>query len=304
MKKITLCALLLVVSVFLCACAANVTPAPNPTLTPQATQTPADASSATSTLAGAVLASLDGLTPIMEKIAAALPDAYTAAIPAQNADAFVQAIKGQPTLTEKNGAYTFSLSSGGDFVYDKPYAAITYGENVDTYVVSEEGAPEETVDNAFYDPLSYVLAGEGGGQFTFATYYVIGADGKSGEYETVSRLDEQITGYSHYEYVRSGDVLYFADAQLSLAANQTEGPYQWVLCVGALGKDTAEITEFSQQTTALSIPAAYPRVRAIGTADVSALDRAYSADRITHLSVKNGEAVFDNGGASKNVTLP
>ena len=295
MKRIALCVLLALFAFSLCACGGD-RPAAEPTEQPAAVQTPTDNPTASETalnLSGAVEAACADYETLVQRTLEAIPQAYTASVPRQNAEAFRQAILDAPDLAEKDGLYTFSLSSGGDYVYDKPYASVTYGENVDTYVVSGDDEPKETVQNTYYDPLSYVLSGEGGGEFAYASYYIVSADGKSGEYETVSRLNERITGYSHYEFVRSDDAFYFADAQLSLSVDQTEGPYTWVICVGTFGKDDLDLFEFSLNTQTLSLPAVYPRVRQQGTASAASFAALYASDLVSRLIVRDGSAAFE-----------
>ncbi len=305
MKRIALCALLALSAFLLCACGAG-QPAAEPTNEPAAVQTPTDNPAASQTalrLSDAVKAACADYEALAASVQTAVTDAYTASIPQQNADTFRQALLDKTDLTEKDGTFTFSLSSGGDYSYDKPYASITYGGNVDTYVVSGEDEPTQTVENIFYDPLTYVLSGQGGGEFANASYYIISSDGKSGEYEMVSRLNDRITGYSHYEFIRSGDAFYFADAQLSLDANQTQGPYKWVLCIGTLGKNTMDVFEFSQTTSALSLPAVYPRVRREKTVSAAAFASLYAGDLVSHLTVEGEKAVLITPTESRQATL-
>lgn len=293
MKKTYLFLLLTVLSLLLCACGDNAQQTAEVTAEPAVQTLAPDGSNAEQVLSDSILASVSDITPLLTAAQEALPEAYTALIPAQAAQTMADAVLSAETLTLTDGEYKISLSSGGDFEYEKPYSSLIYGDNVDEYTIeSDDGTVEETVENVYHDPLSYVLSGTGGGEFSYASYYLVRADGQRGKSETVSRLNAQITGFSHTEFARSGSAFYFVDAQLSLEANQTDGPYTWTICVGATSADAADLFEFTAVTQTLALPTILPAVYEQGTASAEVFAETYAKTLVSHFTVSGGQATL------------
>ena len=295
MKKFYLFLLLLVLSLLLCACGDNTqSTAVVDTTAAVETQTVApDGSNTAQALADSVLAAVSDITPLLNAAQEALPEAYTALIPAQATEAVANAILSVEALNLTDGECKISLSSGGDFEYEKPYSFLDYGDTVDEYTIeADDGTVEETVENIYHDPLSYVLSGNGGGEFSYASYYLVQADGQRGESETVSRLNDQITGYSHTEFARSGSAFYFVDAQLTLEANQTEGPYTWTICVGVATADAADLAEFTTTTQTLALPTILPAVYEQGTASAEVFANTYAQTLTSRLTVSGNQVTL------------
>lgn len=290
-KKGWVVLMLAVLTCLLCACgAANDAPAPTEAPTSAPFLGTGDTANDRLALIQAVLATTKAYQPAKDHLLAALPDAVNAEVPFGNAERLAGIVTDNRLPEQKNGEYVYSLSSGGSFVYERPYADVTYGSNTDTYVVSDTGEPYEAVENVKYDPLSFVLSGEGGGNFAYASYYILSADGARGEQETVSRLDEAVTGYSHYEYALEGGALSFIDVQLSLSNDQTEGPYTWAVLLGVWRADGADILEFTLQTSSLALPEGLPKVYETRAADVAACAQSYAGSTLSRLTLSENRA--------------
>ncbi len=305
MKKFYLFLLLFVLSLLLCACGDSTqSVAGVDTTTVIETQTVApDGSNAAQALADSVLATVSDITPLLNAAQEALPEAYTALIPAQATESIANAILSVEALNFLDGEYKISLSSGGDFEYEKPYSFLDYGDTVDEYTIeADDGTVEETVKNIYHDPLSYVLSGNGG-EFSYASYYLVCSDGQRGESETVSRLNDQITGYSHTEFARSGSAFYFVDAQLTLEVNQTEGSYTWTICVGVAAADSADLVEFTTTTQTLALPTILPAVYKQGTASAEVFANTYAQTLTSRLTVSGNQVMLKTVDGEQKVEI-
>ena len=292
MKK--LCIVLCLCLILLCACSNQASQTPTPTPEPAATSAPIAGESSLQGALNALQEAQKSQLEYLDGVLSAREDAYAARIPLENQQSLIAAVGQAQDVVWSDGDYVFSFSSGGNFRYEKPYADITYGVNTDIYVVSDDGELEETNEVLFYDPLTYVLSGEGGGEFAYASRYLLASGGNSGSFETVSSLDSVITGWSHYEFSISDGTLAFADAQLSLSANQTAAPYTWVICVGLVTKNSAEIMEFTAQTVDLSLPNAYPLIATLGTSGVNACISSHGHEATFRLTAKGSDIQAEN----------
>ncbi len=177
-------------------------------------------------------------------------------IPDQLLNQFLDALSDETAWTHAGGQYTLTTSSGGDFVYEKPYSELITGSSTDVYTIEDEtGLVEEIVDNTRFDPFTWVMSGEGGGEFAYMSVYTLADTGESGTLETVSRLNGELSGWSSDRFVTTGGRYRFADVQLSLSEDGTiAAPYQWVLCVGDIGAEDARIEEYALETDELTLP--------------------------------------------------
>ena len=176
-------------------------------------------------------------------------------VPEQLLNQYLDALTDEAAWQRTADGYTLSQDSGGQFIYDKPYSALISGSSTDVYTIEDEsGWIEEIVDNTRYDPFTWVMSGEGGGEFAYMTVYQLKADGSSGEIETVSSLNGSITGWSYDTFMVLDGHYRFIDIQLSPDVDkQDETPYQWVVCAGDISSDSARIEEFHFETDALSL---------------------------------------------------
>ena len=182
--------------------------------------------------------------------------ASSARIPDQLVNQFLDALTDDKSWTHEQGHYTLTVSSGGDFVYEKPYSKLIYGSSTDVYTIEDdEGRIEEIVDNTLYDPFTWVMSGEGGGEFAYMSVYDLREDAGSGSIETVSRLNGAISGWAYDMFSAENGHYRFLDLQLSPDEEGViETPYQWILCVGDIGADSAYIEEISLTTDELKLP--------------------------------------------------
>ena len=177
-------------------------------------------------------------------------------VPDQILNQFLDALKDENQWKHEAGRYTLAAASGGDYVYEKPYSNLITGSSTDVYTIEDdEGRVEEIVDNTRFDPFTWVMSGEGGGEFAYMTVYSLADNAGEGTIETVSQLNGQITGWSYDAFaVREGRYCFF-DVQLS---PDEEGliasPYQWILCIGDIGADSARIEEIMVETGDLVLP--------------------------------------------------
>ena len=183
-------------------------------------------------------------------------NASSARIPDQLVNQFLDALTDDKAWTHEQGHYTLTVTSGGDFVYEKPYSKLIHGSSTDVYTIeNDEGMVEEIVDNTLYDPFTWVMSGEGGGEFAYMTVYDLREDAGGGTVETVSRFNGAISGWAHDAFDTAGGRYRFVDLQLSPDEEGViEAPYQWILCIGDIGKDSVRIEEFSLKTDELKLP--------------------------------------------------
>ena len=177
-------------------------------------------------------------------------------VPGQVLNQFLDALADEGEWVREAGKYTRTASSGGDYVYEKPYSELITGSSTDVYTIEdEEGWVEEIVDNTRYDPFTWVMSGEGGGEFVYMSVYELQDDASAGIIETVSRLNGNVSGWSYDEFRTEGNRYRFIDLQLSPdEEGLIEAPYRWILCVGDIGADSARIEETSLVTQELMMP--------------------------------------------------
>ncbi len=288
-KKLrVLCLMLFALTFLLCACARDggapkETAAPTPTLAPGLEK-------GTKDLVTQVLACSAQAESLSLQAKNALGQVTVLSVPGQITRAVADAASRQESLALQDGWYSFTESTGGLYYFDKPLAAVMGKESADTYVISEIGEPLETQDAAFREPFDYVMSGLGGGEFVYASYYLIRQDGKCAETETVSRLNDDISGWSKDAYLYDNGTLWFADIQLvpqvqSGEAAQVTG-YQWRVCAGRAADRDVLVREFEVNTAELALPDLFPDIRSGGSAAVQRLmDRT---DALSTLEFKNG----------------
>ena len=183
-------------------------------------------------------------------------DIASVRVPDQILNQFLDALQDEKQWKHEAGRYTLAAASGGDYVYEKPYSNLITGSSTDVYTIEDdEGRVEEIVDNTRFDPFTWVMSGEGGGEFAYMTVYSLVDNAGEGTIETVSQLNGQITGWSYDAFaVREGRYCFF-DVQLS---PDEEGliasPYQWILCIGDIGAASARIEEIMVETGDLILP--------------------------------------------------
>ena len=183
-------------------------------------------------------------------------DISSVRVPDQLLNQFLDALADENAWQHAQGRYTLTTSSGGDYVYEKPYSELITGSATDVYTIEDDtGWVEEIVDNTRYDPFTWVMSGEGGGQFAYMSVYGLNDDASGGELETVSRLDNSISGWSYDAFLAENGRYRFVELQLSPNEDGAiEAPYQWVLCVGDIGRSDARIEEFLLTGDELRLP--------------------------------------------------
>ena len=178
-------------------------------------------------------------------------------VPDQILNQFLDALSDDHTWEHKENSYLLTVTSGGQYVYEKPYSETITGSSTDVYTIpGEPGEVEEIVDNTRYDPMTWVMSGEGGGAFDYMSVYELRDDASGGSIVTVSQLNGQVSGWSYDEFaVRDGHYC-FMDVQLSPnEEGLIEAPYQWILCLGDISAEQARIEEITLETQALELPA-------------------------------------------------
>ncbi len=305
MKKRLLLFLLCAVSLFLlCACGNGGDQKPQETLEPAWTVNPSMPDEASRTLQKVLSSSADA-DALSLKVKNALGQVTSLNVPGQITRAIAQAASEEKGLALENGWYSFSRSTGGRYSFDKPYAAVMAEGRMDSYVISDDGEPRETQETVFYDPLSYVMSGEGGGEFAYASYYMIRQDGLCAETETVSRLNEDVSGWSHDVYLVENGQLWFADAQLNPKVNEGDeavsSSWSWRICVGSVSSREASVCEFDTETAELALPAEFPDLRNGGVSAVSALLNRPGAAAV--LTVKDGKAALTDESGTRSAAL-
>ena len=213
-------------------------------------------------------------------------------IPDQILNQFLDALPDESAWTLQNGRYTATHSSGGSYVYEKPYSELITGSATDVYTIEDDtGWVEEIVDNTRYDPFTWVMSGEGGGSFAYMTVYELAEDASDGHIETVSRLNGDISGWSYDTFAVQGDSYRFIDLQLSPEEDGTiKAPYQWVLCVGSIAPNNARIEEIELQTDELALPTAGLDLGM--SADALSLKIGSMGERLTLLTVKDSNVQY------------
>ena len=305
MKKRLLLSLLCAALAFiLCACGNGGDQKPQETLEPAWTVNPSLTGGASKTVEK-VLSSSAAADALSLKVKNALGQVTALNVPGQIARSVAQAASEESALKAENGWYSFSRSTGGRYSFDKPYAAVMAEGRMDSYVISDEGELRETQETVFYDPLSYVMSGEGGGDFAYASYYMIREDGLCAETETVSRLNNDVSGWSHDVYLMENGKLWFADAQLIPQVNQgdeTASPaWSWRICVGSVSAGEASVREFDLETAELSLPAEFPDLRGAGAQAVSAL--LSRPGPVTDLTVRDDRVTLADENGTRSAAL-
>lgn len=216
----------------------------------------------------------------------------SARVPSQILHQFLDALADEGEWTHEAGKYTRTASSGGDYVYEKPYSELITGSSTDVYTIEDdEGWVEEVVDNTRFDPFTWVMSGEGGGEFVYMSVYELQEDAGSGQIETVSRLNGSISGWSYDEF-RVADGRYrFIDLQLSPdEEGLIQTPYRWILCIGDIGQDSARIEEIGLTTQALELPLSGLDLMRSGEELISEAERL--GDRISLLTLNKGSIAY------------
>ena len=307
-KKEKICLLLAVCCLLpflLCACAGggkeqeHLTPEPAVTVRP-------GLKDAASRVLEQVLACSENAEALNFRVRSALGQVTALSVPGQITRSIVQAVTPEEPMALENGWYSFSRSTGGRYSFDKPWAAVMSEGRMDSYVISDEGEPRETQETVFYDPYTYVMSGEGGGDFAFASYYRIREDGRCAETETVSRLNDTVSGWARDVYLYENGVLWFADAQLNPRVDTGEegevARWSWRICVGYVSAREANVVEFdTEETPDLSLPAQFPDLIGGGTASVSALMNRPKP--VSGLSVKDGRVTLTGEGGNRSAQL-
>ena len=287
-----LAALCLSAALLLSACAKAPEP-PAPTASPQ--PAPTVNPSLPDDMQGLERTLLDGAQAALRLETAALQEnsrITSVRVPDQTLNQFLDALTDSAAWQHTEGGYYLNTSSGGDFTYDKPYSELIEGSSTDVFTIEdEEGWVEEIVDNVRYDPFTWVMSGEGGGDFAYATAYWLADSAQEGRIETVSRLNGSISGWS-YDVFKVEDRAYrFMDIQLSPDENGAiEAPYRWALCVGWIGDTGARIEEYVLHTDTLERPLS--SLSLAQDRDALFEDASRNADRRTRLTVENGEIVY------------
>lgn len=285
-----LAALCAAVALLLSACAKAPEQAATPSPAPQQTVNPA-LPEGMQALEQALLA---GAQPALKLETAVLGENAaidSVRIPSQILTQFLDALSGG-TWQHGDEGYTYAATSGGDFTYDKPYSELIEGSATDVFTIEDdEGWVEEVVDNIRYDPFTWVMSGEGGGDFAYASAYRLADSGGEGRLETVSRLNGSISGWS-YDLFRATDGQYrFLDLQLSPNEDGTiEAPYRWVLCVGWMDRDNAWIEEYELNTDTMDLPLG--SLSLDQTRESLFMDASRGAKRLTQLKYEGGKLSY------------
>ena len=134
---------------------------------------------------------------------------------------------------------------------------------------------------------------------------MIRQDGLCAETETVSRLNEDISGWSRDVYLVENGQLWFADAQLIPRVNEGDetavSSWSWRICVGSVSAREASVREFNIETTELAFPDRFPDLRNSGTSAVSAL--LNQSGSVTDLTVKDGKATLTDEAGIRSASL-
>ena len=168
-KRLLLSLLCAALALILCACGNGGDQKTQETLEPAWTVNPSLKGGASKTVEK-VLSSSAAADALSLKVKTALGQVTALNVPGQIARSVAQAASEESALKAENGWYSFSRSTGGRYSFDKPYAAVMAEGRMDSYVISDEGELRETQEKVFYDPLAYVMSGEGGGDFAYASY--------------------------------------------------------------------------------------------------------------------------------------
>ena len=213
-------------------------------------------------------------------------------VPDQVLNQFLDALADEAAWKHAAGRYTLSVTSGGDYVYEKPYSELITGSSTDVYTIEDaDGWVEEIVDNTRYDPFTWVMSGEGGGEFAYMTVYDLSEDAGDGTIETVSRLNGGVSGWSYDSFAVRDGVYRFLDLQLSPdEEGQIKTPYSWILCVGEIGRDEARIEEIGLQTQELALPA--DGLTLAGSSDSLFRQAEALGTTRTMLTLKNGSVSY------------
>lgn len=267
--------------------------------TPEPTASPLPVPTVDPTLSGEMQALeqalLEGARPALALENAALSEnsrITSVRIPDQTLHQFLDVLSDGAAWQHTEDGYYLNTSSGGDFTYEKPYSELIEGSATDVFTIEDEtGLVEEIVDNVRYDPFTWVMSGEGGGDFVYATAYWLADSGQEGRVETVSRLNGSISGWS-YDLFQVADGQYrFLDIQLSPDENGAiQSPYRWAVCVGWIGANAARIEEYELRTDALERPLASFSLSQDPDALFAAA--AQSASRRTQLTAEDGQIQY------------
>ena len=300
-KRLALCAAALALTILLSGCGngqdSGPAPDPTPTLNPALPD-------ATTRLIKAVLDTSASAEALSRRARQALSQVTSLSIPGQITRQIADAFSGEDRPKETDGWYALSRSTGGRYSFDKPYAAVMAETEADLYVISDDGDPREVQDMILYDPLAFVMSGEGGGDFVFASYYMVRQDGQCAETETVSRLNESVSGWSRDAYLYEKGTLYFADVQLIPAVNTDgEAPagYHWRLCAGTVSGNAADIREYELETEELALTGLFQDIRTQGAAAVTAL--LNRTDSAASLTVENGTLTIQNESGTRHIQM-
>ena len=239
----------------LSGCAQEKPAEPSVTALPVPTADPA-VSSGTRALEEALISRTSAALQLETRVLQENSAIASARVPDQILNQFLDALRDESAWTKEQGRYTLTATSGGNFVYEKPYSELITGSSTDVYTIEDEtGWVEEIVDNTRYDPFTWVMSGEGGGAFAYMSVYTLEADASAGSVETVSRLNDAISGWSSDAFTAADGHYRFIDLQLSPGEEGAiEAPYNWVLCVGDITADSAKIEEFALTTEELKLP--------------------------------------------------
>jgi len=302
MKKVSRVGLLVLM---LCGCALLLSAcgggAPGHTPAPTATVNPA-ADKESAAAAQALTGQLAAVRQIEERVTAAAPQITSVRMPGQVLDLFLNAVNSGEDFEEKDGVLRLTRSTGGLYTYEKPYSDLIQGSSTDIYTVEDDnGLVMETIDNTLYDPISFVLSGEGGGEFVFAGIYEMRPDGSGGTTETVSRLNDAISGWSYDLFYRQDDATYFVDCQLSPGEDGTvTAPYHFVLCFGSVRNGDMTVREYEVTKNDLTLP--LPDERSLSRLSAPGFAEPTDGRLISELTIKGNDLSY-RGDRQDPVTL-